>query len=246
MQRESLTAVKREITGKKVRHLRKEGILPGNVYGKAMKSLSLQLPLKEFVKVYDKVHETGLVDLTIDKEILPVLIKNVQIHPITYTPLHADFFKVNLKEKVRATVPIIAVGEAKAVTDKLGVLLQTLSEVEVEALPADLPENIEVNIENLANIDDHINISDIKISKDVEIMAEPSEMIFRIGELVSEEAEELAAEEEAQAEAASEEAAAETAEETGEGETKEGETKEEGEDKTPPAGGEEKPEEKTE
>lgn len=240
MQRESLTATKRIITGKKVKHLRKEGILPGNVYGKAIKSLSLQLPLKEFVSVYNKVHETGLVDLTIDKETLPVLIQNVQIHPVTYTPLHADFFKVNLKEKVKATVPIIAVGEAKAVTDKLGVLLQTLSEIEVEALPADLPEKIEVNVENLANIDDHINIADVKISKDVEIMAEPTEMIFRIGELVSEEAEELAAEEEAQAEAASEEAAAETAEEAPEDEAKEGEIKEEGEEKNSPAGGEEK------
>lgn len=243
MKRESLTAIKRTVTGKRVRHLRKEGILPGNVYGKAIKSVSLQLPLKEFLEVYNKVHETGLVDLTIDGEMLPVLIQNVQIHPITYIPLHADFFKVNLKEKVKATVPIIAIGEAKAVTDKLGVLLQTLSEVEVEALPADLPENIEVNVENLANIDDHITLNDIKISKDVEIMAEPTEMIFRIGALVSEEAEELAAEEEAQAEAASEEAASETAGEIPEGETKTDEVKEEGEEKNPPAGGEAKTEE---
>jgi large subunit ribosomal protein L25 len=207
MKRESLNAQKRTILGKKVKHLRREGILPGNMFGRGIKSLSVQLPLKDFQEVYKKVHETGLVDLTVEKDTYPVLIQNVHIHPTTFTPLHADFFKVNLKEKVKASIPIIAIGEPKAVTDKIGVLLQTLSEVEVEALPADLPENIEVNVENLANIDEHITLGDLKLPHGVEITAEPSEMVFRIGELVSEEAEELAVEEAAEAEAASEEAA---------------------------------------
>ncbi|MDO8269427.1 MAG: 50S ribosomal protein L25 [Candidatus Levybacteria bacterium] len=210
--REKLNAEKRIVLGKKVRHLRKEGILPANMFGKGIKSLSVQLPITEFQEVYKKVHETGLVDLAIDGENHPILIQNVHIHPITHTPLHADFFKVNLKEKVKATIPIVAVGEPKAITDKIGVLLQALSEVEVEALPADLPEHIEVNVEKLAQIDENITVADMKVPADVEIMAEPTEMVFRIGELVSEEAEELAAEEEAASEAASEETTA-----TGEG-----------------------------
>jgi large subunit ribosomal protein L25 len=205
MKREALKAEKRTITGKKVKHLRKEGILPANMFGKGIKSTSLQLPLKEFENVYNVVHETGLVDLTFDGQSYPVLIQNIHIHPTTHTPLHADFFKVNLKEKVKATVPIIAIGEPKAVADKIGVLLQLLSEVEVEALPADLPENIEVNVEGLSDIDQSLSLEDLKVPIGVEILAEPSEMVFRIGELVSEEAEELAAEEEAEAEAASEE-----------------------------------------
>ena len=209
MKRESLKAEQRTILGKKVRFLRREGILPANIFGKGMKSQSLQLPLKDFQNVYDIVHETGLVDLSFGGESYPVLIQNIHIHPITHTPLHADFFKVNLKEKVRATIPIEAIGEPKAVTDKIGVLLQTLSEVEVEALPTDLPENLEINVEGLAQIDDSLTIADLKVPQGVEIMAEPAEMIFRISELVSEEAEELAAEEEAAAEAASDEAAAE-------------------------------------
>ena len=212
MKRESLKAEKRTITGKKVKHLRREGILPANIFGKGMKSISLQLPIKDFREVYDKVHETGLVDLTIGDEMYPVLIQNIHIQPITHTPLHADFFKVNLKEKVKATIPIVGVGEPKAVTDKIGVLLQSLSEVEVEALPADLPENIEINLEGLAQIDASLTIADLKVPSGVEVMAEAAEMIFRIGELVSEEAEELAAEEEAAAEAASEEGAAEATE----------------------------------
>lgn len=216
MKRESLKAEKRTITGKKVKHLRREGILPANIFGKGMTSQSLQLPLKEFRAVYDKVHETGLVDLTIGSESYPVLIQNIHVQPMTHTPLHADFFKVNLKEKVKATIPIVGLGEPKAVTDKIGVLLQSLSEVEVEALPTDLPENLEISVEGLAQIDDSLTIADLKVPTGVEVMAEPAEMIFRIGELVSEEAEELAAEEEAAAEAASEEGAAET----GEGEAK--------------------------
>ena len=230
MKRETLQAEKRTVTGKQVKHLRREGILPANMFGRGIKSMSVQLPLKDFQEVYKKAHETGLVDLTVEGEKYPVLIQNVHSHPITYVPLHADFFKVNLKEKVKATVPIIGIGEPKAVTDKIGVLLQTLSEVEVEALPADLPENFEINIEGLAQIGESLTIADLKLPADVEITAEPTEMIFRIDELVSEEAEELAAEEEAEAQEASEEGEAKTEGEATEGsaeESTESENKEE-------------------
>lgn len=216
MKRESLKAAKREILGKKVKKLRKEGIIPANMFGKGIKSQSLQLALKDFETVYSKVHETGLVDLEVGNEVHPILIKNVQIHPITHTPLHADFFKVNLKEKVRATIPIVPVGEPKAVAEKVGVLLQPLSEVEVEALPADLPEHLEVNVESLTSIGDSLSIADIKVPSGVEILGEGTEMIFRIDEIVSEEAEELAEEEAQEAEKASESSANEAEEKSGE------------------------------
>lgn len=224
MKRDSLVATKRTITGKQVKHLRRDGILPANLYGKGIDSQAVQLPIGDFKKIYNEVHETGVVDLKVEgMDAVPILIKNVAIHPTTYEPLHADFYKVNLKEKVRATIPIVAVGEPKAVTDKIGVLLQTLNEVEVEALPTDLPESIEVNVENLVNIDDSLTLADAKIPTGVEITAEPTEMIFRIGELVSEEVEELAEEEAAEAEAAAAEA--------GEGSTEGEEDKEEIEEK---------------
>lgn len=221
--RGKLQATKRTVLGKKVKHLRREGILPANMFGKGIASTSLQLPLKEFEEVYKKVHETGLVDLDIEGETYPILIQNVHIHPTHHTPLHADFFKVNLKEKVKATIPIVPVGEPKAVTDKIGVLLQPLSEIEVEALPAELPEHIEVNVEGLDQLDSSMTVGELTIPSGVEVQAEPTELVFRIGELVSEEAEELAAEEEAEAEAASEEGQVkDTAEEPAEAASEEG------------------------
>lgn len=207
MNRVGLKAEKREITGKKVKKLRNEGITPANIYGKNFESLSIQLPIKDFESVYSQVHETGLVDLQIDKDTHPVLIHNVQRNPINQMPIHVDFYKVNLKEKVKASIPVIATDEAKAEKDKVGALMQPLNEVEVEALPTELPENIQVSVEHLAEIDDHILVSDLKAPSGVEILTNPEETVFRIAELVSQEAEQLEAEEEALAEAASEESA---------------------------------------
>src|SRR3990172_8122762 len=147
--REELKVEKRAVVGKRVKKLRREGILPANIYGKEFKSTSVQVPVKDFLKVFSEVNETGLVDLDYDSQTLPVLIHNVQIDPRTQTPVHADFFKVNLKEKITARVPVVAVGEAKAVVDKIGLLEQPVAELEVEALPTDLPEKIEVNVEAL-------------------------------------------------------------------------------------------------
>ena len=212
MKRESLKAEKRIIAGKQVKKLRRKGILPANIFGKNFASTQVQLPLKEFVEVFSKVHETGLIDLEVGSETHPVLIKNVQVHPLEYTPIHADFYRVNLKEKVKTAIPIVSIGEPKAVTDKIGVLLQTLNEIEVEALPTDLPEHFEVNVEGLAQVDDNITLEDLKIPTGVTVLTEGTPTIFRIDDLVSEAAEELAAEEEAAAEAAADEGADATAE----------------------------------
>ena len=193
---------KRSVLGKKIKNLRKDGILPGNVYGKAMKSSAVQVPLKDFLKVYNEVHETGLVDLSIGADTLPVLIHNVQIDPRSQTPLHADFFKVNLSEKITAKIHVEAVGEPKAVADKVGLLEQPVMEIEVEALPTDLPEKIEVNVEALAAVDEHILVSDLKVGTGVTVLSEPSQVVFKIGELVTKEMEAQAAADEAEAAAA--------------------------------------------
>ncbi len=237
MKRYQLTAEPRKITGKQVKKLRREGILPANVYGKDIKSQSLQLPLSEFQKVFTEAGETGVVDLTYGTQTIPVLIHNLHTD-YRNTPLHADFFKVNLKEKVKAMIPLEFVDEPKAVTDQIGLLMEITPEIEVEALPTDLPEKIEVNVENLAAIDEQILVSDLKAPVGVEILTDPNLVVVKIGELVSKEAQEQAAQEAAAAEAA----AAESAAEAGEGAPVEGETPAEGqapsEGEAPKEGGE--------
>ncbi len=211
MKKHSLTVSKREIFGKKLNKLRKEGILPANIYGKDVKSTAVQLPLKEFEAVYKAAGETGLVDLDVHGEKKPVLIHNVQLDYLTQAPIHADFYQVNLQEKIKTMIPVVLIGEAKAVVDRLGLLLQTLHEIEVEALPTNLPERFEVDVTNLAVVNDQITVEDLKKNPEVEILTDPSQTIAKISELVSQEAQDQAA-----AEAA---ASAEAKTETAEGET---------------------------
>ena len=211
MKRHQLKVEKRKVLGKQVKKLRKEGILPANIYGKDIKSTSVQVLLKDFVPVFKEVGETGLVDLDLEGKIIPVLIH----HPQTDyrdNVLHADFYQVNLKEKVKAMVPLVVIGEPKAETEKVGLLMNILSEIEVEALPEDLPENIEVNVEHLAQVDEQIAVADLKVPANVTVLSDASQVVSKIGELVSKEAAEQAAEEAAAAEAAKAEAGAEAAE----------------------------------
>lgn len=235
MKRPQLVVEKREVTGKKVKKLRREGILPANIYGKDVKSLAVQVPLKEFEKVYKEEGETGLVDLKVNGEVKPVLIHNVQVDHVEDTPVHADFYQVNLKEKIKAMVPVVTVGEPKSVTDKIGLLLQTLSEVEVEALPEELPEHFEVNVEHLAAVDDQITVSDLKSPAGVEILTDKEQVVVKISELVSKEAEELAAQVAAETEAAKAETAAEEGEVPKEEAPAQGEQPTEGETEEKPA-----------
>ncbi len=221
MKREKLSVEKRKVLGKKVKKLRREGILPANIYGKDFKSIAVQLPQKDFDKVFKEAGETGLVDVMVNSQTIPVLIHNVQTDYLG-NHLHADFYKVNLKEKVKTMVPISIVGEPKAVVDKLGLLMNILSEVEVEALPEQLPDNIQINVENLAQVDEQITAGDIKTPEGIVILTDPSQVIVKIGELVSKEAEELVAQEAAAVEEAKTE-----------GSTEEGESAEEEVGQTP-------------
>lgn len=207
MKKHSLKVEKREVFGKKLKKLRKTGVLPANIYGKDVKSTAVQLALKDFEAIYKETGETGLIELTVGSETRPVLIHNVQLDYITQEPIHADFFQVNLKEKVKTMVPLELTGEPKAVADKLGLLLQTLNEIEVEALPTDLPEKIEVNVTNLAAVNDQITIADLKAPSGVEILSDSSQVIAKISELVSKETEAELAAEAAAAEAAKAEGA---------------------------------------
>lgn len=177
-----LMVEKRKITGKKVKLLRREGLLPANIYGKKTKSLSVQLPAKLFLSVFKEVGETGLLELKVGGEdtVRPVLVHNVHFHPVSSDPLHVDFYQVDLKEKVTTKIPVEIIGESLAVKDKIGILIQPLSEVEVEALPADLPEKIEVDISGLKAVGGIITVDQVKVAPGVKILTDGKEVLAKI------------------------------------------------------------------
>jgi large subunit ribosomal protein L25 len=201
-----LKAQKREITGKKVKNLRKDGLVPANVYGKKTNSVSLSLNEDEFAQVFKEAGETAVVKLMIDgdKEERPILIQNIQKDPVTGKPLHVDLRQIILTEKVTAQIPVELSGESPAVEQKLGILIQTVNELEVEALPMDLPEHFVVDVSKLENVGDEVTIAALSYDKSkVEVKAEETQVLAKIDPLAEEEKVEVpVAEEGAEGEAA--------------------------------------------
>lgn len=192
----NLKAEKREVFGKKVKKLRKGGMIPATVYGKDIKSASIAVSEKEFLAVYRKAGETGLVELAYEGKSIPTLISNVQIHAVLRNPLHAEFHAVKLTDKIKANVPVVLTGESPAVANSVGVLLQTLNEIEVEALPTELPEKIEVDVTTLSEIGQQVTVADLKVASEVAVLTPSEEIVVKVAPAVSEEtAKELAAEE---------------------------------------------------
>lgn len=241
MERLSLHAQERKVLGKKVKALRRDGQLPGHVFGKGVEGENVLVLVKDFLKTFHLAGETGLIDLKIGAEkVRPVLVREVQYDPISGNPIHIDFFQVNLTQKVKVPVPLVLVGEQpESVHLGEAIVLQTVNEVEVEALPTDLVVKIEVDITPLKNIDDAITIAQLSYDRSkLTIYAPEEEIVVKLAPAVTAEMEKLL--EEQAAEAA--EAQAEVAAPTG-GEALEGEAPVEGAQEKPTEGGEEaKPE----
>jgi large subunit ribosomal protein L25 len=190
-QRAQLKVTKRKLFGKKVKKLRKENILPANIYGKKVKSQAIQVGYKDFSIVYKQLGETSIIDLLVDKSTAPrhTLIRNVQRNPVTDNILHVDFIQVDLKEKIETDVPIKIVGEPQIVKDKKALMLAELSSIVIEA-PADkIPEEVVVDVEALKEIGDSIFVKDLKVPG-VQIKTGPDQAIVRLADLVVKEKEE--------------------------------------------------------
>jgi len=186
----TLQAEKRTTTGRKVKKLRQEGLLPANIYGKKVKSLAVQVDLKSFSPIYKETGETGLVELKVKGETKarPVLIHNVQLNPVDDQPIHADFYQVDLKEKVTTEVPIELIGESPAVKEKIGILIQPLTEVEIEALPAELPDKFEVNLGELKKVGDAVTVDGLKVPTGVKVLTDVKQILAKIEPPAEEEA----------------------------------------------------------
>jgi len=185
-----LSAKKRNVVGKKVKTLRQAGQIPANIYGKKIKSQALSLDKKDFEKVFAQAGETGIVKVTIEgeKEERPTLIQNVQKHPVSSDYLHIDLRQIILTEKITANIPVEMAGISPAASQKLGILIQNVSEIEVEALPLDLPEKFIVDVSKLANVGDQITVAEVAFDRSkVEVKTDSELVVAKIEPLAAEE-----------------------------------------------------------
>jgi len=173
--------------GKQVRSLRQSGFIPAVLYGKGQEALSLQVPVKEFNKVLKEAGESTLVYINVGGESYPTIIHDVALDPVKDNVLHADFYKVSLTEKIKTKVPVVFMGESPAVKDLAGIFVRNINELEVEALPQNLPHEITVDISSLKNFGDQILVKDINLGSDVKIEAEADTILATIQEPKSQE-----------------------------------------------------------
>ena len=203
-----LNATLRTLRGKKVRALRRQGLVPANVYGRGVESLPLQFELRDLRDVLLQAGLTTVVDLQIsdaggrdDGRSHPVLIETVQRNPANGHVLHVDFRQVDLNRPVRASVQIVLQGEAPAAAQG-AVVVQALDTLEVEALPRSLPQEIVVDISTLVDTTSQIAVGELSLPEGVEAQADPATIVVSV--VASRMEAEVAAEDAAAAEEAAE------------------------------------------
>src|SRR3989344_6086782 len=183
-----LNATTREITGKKVKSIRQKGGLPAVVYGHLDKPEPITIDQKEFDKIFREAGTSALVDLTVgDKKPMKVLIHEPQVHPLTNSPIHADFYAVKMDEEIETTIPIIFVGISPAVDELEGNFIANRDELTIRCLPGNLIPNVEVDISILKTFDDSIKVSDIQVPESVQIQDEMEETVALVSAPRSEE-----------------------------------------------------------
>ncbi|MGC8827161.1 MAG: 50S ribosomal protein L25, partial [Anaerolineae bacterium] len=177
-----LTLEKRTLKGKQVNQLRRQGLVPGVVYGHHFDPVAVQVPAKVLLPVLNRAGFTHLVDLRLPEWPKPekALVREVQRDPITNAVLHVDFFRVSLTERIRAEVPITFVGEFPLRDSANAVLLYGVDSIEVECLPGDLPEAVEVNLAELREIGQTVYVRDLKLSNKVEVLTHPDELVVKV------------------------------------------------------------------
>ena len=179
--RPTLAAEHREVTGKHVARLRKEGLLPAVVYGHGEASSNVTIDAHEFDLLRKHTGPNALVDLSVDgKKAQPVLINSVQVHPVHRRPLHADLFLVRMTEELTVDVPLVPTGESVAVAQLGGTLLHPTETVRVKALPDHLPQSIEYSIESLVDFDGTIHVRHLAIPDDVTLLTDADEIIAKV------------------------------------------------------------------
>ncbi len=158
----------------------KEKQIPCVLYGPKTDPISLKINQKKFNKLYREAGETSLIKLNFKDDERQVLIHDLQKHPISGNIIHVDFYQPSLTEKTTAQVPLVFIGESKAVKDEAGTLIKAMDEIEVKALPQNLPHEIEVDISKLETFNDYIYVKDLELPAKVEIIKEEDTIIASV------------------------------------------------------------------
>jgi large subunit ribosomal protein L25 len=192
----NLAAEPRELVGKKVATLRRVGRLPAVVYGHGISSENVSLDAHEFELLRRKAGQNALIDLSVNgSKARPVLVHDVQVHPVNRRPLHVDLFLVRMTEELTVDVPLVPIGTSNAVENLNGTLMHLLESVRVRALPDHLPQSIEYSIESLVDFDEVVKVSDLTIPGDVVLLTDADEVVAKVlASRLQAEAAELAAE----------------------------------------------------
>ena len=179
-----LSAKIRELKARKARVLKDADRIPAISYGHKIKNTMLDVDYREFQKVYSKAGVSSLIELDVEgeKEKRIVLIHDYQRDAVSDRFIHVDFFETSAKEEVEVKVPLVFEGISLAVKDLGGTLVKNISELELKALPQNLPHEIKVSIDTLNTFADHILVKDLILPKDVKISAKPEEIVVSVAE----------------------------------------------------------------
>lgn len=170
----------RDKFGKAVKALRRGGFVPAELYGRDISNVHLAVSMKDFMKVFREAGANTVVHLVLNSEKRPVLIHDVEKDYLTNEVSHVDFYQVRMDEKIKARVPIEFTGEAPAVKEKGGILNKAMSEIEVEALPADLPHRLHVDLGTLDELNKSLYVKDLRVSPKAKLLVELETVIVTV------------------------------------------------------------------
>lgn len=166
--------------GTKSSAVRQSGEIPAVFYGAGKDTTAISVPVIEFKKVWREAGESSTVKIDVDGKGIDALIHEVQVDPVSQEPIHADFLAIDMNKKIKVKIPLVFDGVSEAVKNGIGNLVKVLHEVEVEALPADLPHDLTVDIEKLKTLEDTITVADIKLPAGVEAMTPATDVVASV------------------------------------------------------------------
>jgi len=192
-QQVELAVAHREVTGKATKRLRKAGIIPANIFGHHEDSQSIQVDAKIFDRLRRSHGATSVITLRMpDSGTQTALIRRMQRDPRTGRVIHVDFFRISMSERINVKVVLHFIGDAPAVKNEGGVLLHLLDTLEVECMASDIPESLDVDVSSLANIDDMLHATDVKLPANFTLLTDPNEGIAKVAATRAELAQETA------------------------------------------------------